>query len=297
MRAAAAIALSIALWLTATTADAAEPVGSPSLYVATGDGYAVAFKVEGGEVSVLGLDATAYCSVTEPGEYMKPALDAFFPLPTPMREGRHGPIAAEGGGDAFGSSSTTVQATLQGDRLVGKFKYVFSEESSHCQTGGYYGNRPAVPFEAVRYVPLSDPEAGPSVTGESGIYFSDAGPLEAYLRTDAGRVFVRGSIASRCRFEGAVAGRSPLFGSPTDPFLETDGSFGKAVRRRGTLGKGRRFFEPVSLSGVIGAEAIAGFYSHTRGIRVGAKQPHRCGTGPVAFSAPRYVPALSSPTG
>jgi hypothetical protein len=288
--------LASALAISAAPA-AAESVGSPPLYVATGDGYAIAFEVEGAKVSVLGLDATVYCSLTEPGEYSKPALDAFFPLPTPMREGRHGPIAREGEGDTFGSSWATVQATLQGNRLVGKFKYDFSEESSHCQTGGYYGNRPAVPFEAVRYVPMSDPEAGPSVEGESGIYFSAAGPLEVYLRTDAEHVFVRGSIASRCRFEGAVAGLSPLFGSPVDPAVEADGSFAEAIRQRGRLGKGRRFFEPVSLSGVIGAEAIAGFYSRTRGIRVGTKQPHRCGTGPIAFSAPRYVPALSAAAG
>jgi hypothetical protein len=297
MRTTAAIAALVALCLTATTAGAAEPVGSPPLYVATGDGYAVTFEVEGAKVSVLGLDATVYCSLTEPGEYSKPTLDAFFPLPTPMRERHLGLVAVEGEGDSFGSSRATVQATLEGDRLVGKFKYVLSEESSHCQTAGYYGNRPEVPFEAVRYVPVSDPEAGPAVEGESGIYFSDAGPLEVYLRTDAGRVFVRGSIASRCRFKGAVAGLSPLFGSPTAPAIEADGSFEESMRHRGTLGKGRRFFEPVSLSGVVGAEAIAGFYSRTRGIRTGTRQPHRCGTHAIAFSASRYAPTLSAPAG
>jgi hypothetical protein len=95
MRTVAAIAVLIAIGLTAASAGAAEPAGSPALYVATGDGYAVAFELEGGKVSVLGLDATVYCSLTEPGEYSEPAC-RLLPLadpdagwvPRPGRDGR-----------------------------------------------------------------------------------------------------------------------------------------------------------------------------------------------------------------
>jgi hypothetical protein len=291
----ASLCLMLASVLTpaATTGAEAANVAVPAqLYVGSGDGYSIAFEVEGEKVYVLSLDAEVYCSYTEPGELFKPRLYGFFPLPKLMREGHSGLIANESNGDNFGSETTFVQASLSGDKLVGKFGYDLSVESSHCQAGSYFPEPHSVDFEATRYVPASSPEASLPVAGESKIYFLDEEPLEVFIRVEGSELFLRGSVVSRCRFEARPAGRRSLFRSPTSTTLGDGGQFDSHARYRGKIRKGRRFFEPVSLTGEITGEAINGTYSRAIVTEFGSGRRHRCALRPLAFDSVRYLPTV-----
>jgi hypothetical protein len=85
MRTMAAIAVLIAICLTAATAGAAEPAEPPQIYVGSGDGHSIAFKVEAGRTFVLGLDATVYCISLEPQEPSKPTLNKSWSATSPTR--------------------------------------------------------------------------------------------------------------------------------------------------------------------------------------------------------------------
>lgn len=296
-----AVLLTASLLLVATAgsggARAAEPATGAQLFVGSGEGYSIAFEVQGSAVSVLGLDARVFCSFTEPRESLGARLNGFFPVPTLMSERPSGLTARESDGGRFGGEEATITATFDGARLVGEFNYRRGDDSYHCQSGGYYLDAPSrVFFEAVRWVPVTDPRAITRTPGESAVYFARASPIEVFLRVDGGRVYVRGSVASSCHFGGEDAAVDPLFASPTDPVVDPSGGFRDSARYGGAVGENRRFFEPVLLSGIVGEDSIAGFYSRTRVIAEGTRVQHRCGTRSLPFTADRYVPELGTST-
>lgn len=241
-----------------TGAEAANVAVPAKLYVGSGDGYSIAFEVEGEKVYVLSLDAEVYCSYTEPGELFKPRLYGFFPLPKLMREGHSGLIANESNGDNFGSETTFVQASLSGDKLVGKFGYDLSVESSHCQTGSYFPEPHSVDFEATRYVPASSPEASLPVAGESKIYFLDEEPLEVFIRVEGSELFLRGSVVSRCHSKRGppVGGRSSGHPHRRPWAMEVNSTHTPAARPLRVAGP-RRPGEQVSRRGRVGPRCAA----------------------------------------
>ena len=282
--------MSGAFGATAAAGSTPEPE-SRQLYFAEGNGWSIAFASEAGRVTVLGLDATVYCEELEPLEGRRAALDAFFALPTTMRGGPHGLVAVER--DGFGSTGASVQASLEGGKIVGKFEYVNSLQSSHCQTGGYYAEPAPVPFEAARYVPVASPEATlPTTPGESGsaFYFSVSGALEIYLRVARDRIFVRGEVTSECRFGNGPPGTDQLFPGPTVATLDERGRF--VVRRRfhGPIRRGATYAERILLSGRLDEASIEAHYSRAFVARRG-KWRRSCEVDSGALVVARYLPA------
>jgi hypothetical protein len=283
-------AILVASWLAAGTASAA----TPQLYVASGDGYSVAFKVEGAKTYVLGLDAMVYCSETEPQNLSKPGLRAFFPNPKPMREGPMGGLtASEGRGDGFGSTEAVVDAVPEGGKLVGHFEYVFSELSSHCQTGGYFGTRPEVTFEAVPYVPVDGSiPAPPFAETPVAVYYASEGPLEAFFTVFRSVFGLRGTVASGCH--GSTRKHPPRRGPLASEVLITHFAAGGAFDRKlRSLGPGglTAIHEAVTLTGTVGDASISGTYFNRIGFRPGKGPKRVCHTGPLPFRAVRYLPA------
>ena len=283
-------ALAAALLLSAGPAGAE----APQLYVATGDGYSVAFKVEGAKTYVLGLDATVYCSETEPQSLGKPGLRGFFSTPTPMREGATGALTASAdSGGQFGSRRAVVDAVPESGKLVGHFEYVFSELSSHCQTAGYFGTRPEVAFEAVPYVPVDGSTTPPPVSGTPvAVYYGAEGPLETFFTVFRSAFGLRGTVASGCQpsTRRHPPRRGPLASGVLIAQFAEDGALHRKLRSLGPGGL-TAIHEAVTLTGAVGDASIVGTYFKRIGIRP-EKGPKRvCHTGPLPFSAVRYLPS------
>jgi len=267
---------------------------SPQLYVGAGDGYSVALKVEGAKTYVLGLDATVYCSETEPQSVTKPSLQGFFAAATPMREGKKGGLtASQGDGGFFGSNVATVNAVPEGGKLVGHFKYVFSVLSSHCQTGGYFGNRPEVPFEAVPYAPvdrLTPPP--PFADAASAVYYGTEGALETFFTVFKSVFGLRGTVASACLATARKPPprRGPLASEVLIAKLAAGGAFHQKLKSLGPGGLAA-IHEAVTLSGAVGDASITGTYFDRIGTQLGKNRKRVCNTGPLPFSAVRYLPS------
>lgn len=270
---------------------------TPQLYVATSDGYSVAFKVEGGKTYLLGLDATVYCSENEPQSLSTPGLRGFFATPTPMREGKSGGLtASERRGDQFGSNEAIVDAVPEGGKLVGHFEYRFSELSSHCQSGGYFGTRPEVSYEAVPYEPVDgSTPAPPFADATSAVYYGTEGPLETFFTIFESAFGLRGTVASGCSasLKKRPPHRGPLASTVLIGTLGEGGSFHHKIKSLGPGGLAA-IHEAVTLSGSVGDEAIAGTYFDRIGTRLGKKRKRVCHTGPLPFRAVRYLPAPGS---
>lgn len=267
---------------------------SPQLYVASGDGYSVALKVEDANTYVLGLDATVYCSETEPQSGDKPSLQGFFATPTPMREGKKGGLtASQGDGGVFGSNVATVNAVPEGGKLVGHFQYVFSVLSSHCQTGGYFGNRPDVAFEAVPYAPVDGlTPSPPFAAAASAVYYGTEGALETFFTVFRSVFGLRGTVASACL--ATTKKPPPRIGALASEVLIAKFAEGGAFHQKlRSLGRGglTAIHEAITLDGTVGDEAITGTYFDRIGTRLGKKPKRICHTGPLPFHAVRYLPS------
>jgi hypothetical protein len=263
----------------------------PPLYVGSDPGYTVALKAEGSRVSVLALDAPIYCTFTEPQERFQGTM-SMFQGPTLMRAGRHGleaPLRPNGGPSSF------IDAAFHGPALSGTFALDLTEESAHCQTAGFDPARPAVDFEAVRYEPVGSGATLTPAKGETPIYYGGEGGTEVLLENARDQVEVRGAAPARCPIAGrkSAGARAPLFGDVTDAARGIDGSFLRTIKDKGKIG-GKSWSESRSVSGVVGDEEIAGFYSRTTTIRPAKGPPRRCTSGSLPFRAVRYLPAVGS---
>src|SRR3954447_18613643 len=69
---------------------ATAPATARTIYVGGGNDFTAAFKVEGGEHSVLGLDGIAPCHLTEPREEAGTEPFNIFRAPRSMHIGPHG---------------------------------------------------------------------------------------------------------------------------------------------------------------------------------------------------------------
>jgi hypothetical protein len=271
--------LALALLLPARAAAEA-----PQIYVGSGQGYSVAFKVEAGRTSVLALDAPIYC--TELRERF-PATMSMFQGPTLMRAGRHGleaPLRPNGGPSSY------VGAAFDGVALSGTFVLDLTEESIHCQTVGFTAARPEVHFKALRYEPVGSGATLPPRKDEIPIYYGSEGGTEVLLETTSGSVVFRGAAPAKCPVAGRrpAAAQLPLFGDVTEA-ESGEGSFHRTFKRRGKSWKESR-----SVSGVVGDEEIAGFYTRSTVTWLAKDSPRRCTTGALPFRAVRYLPAAGS---
>jgi hypothetical protein len=265
---------------------------SPQIYVGSGPAYTVAFKVDGSAVSVLALDAPLFCSETGPSHDFGPGSISAFRTPTPMRQGPDGLEALLGGG---GGPSSKIEATFDGTKLSGAFAFDFSEESFHCQTAGFYAARPEVPFEAALYEAVGTGPTLPAAAGERPIYYGSEGGTEVLLETVKDSIEVRGAAASKCPVKGVKpsAPLTSLFDDVVGAKRKADGSFARTIRAHGKIGH-KAWSESTSVTGVVGDEEIAGFYSRSTTVRPKNASPRSCTTGSLPFRAVRYLPAAGS---
>jgi hypothetical protein len=266
---------------------------SPQLYVGSGNGYLIVFKVEAGRTYVLGLDTTVYCVSLEPWEPSKPTLNAFFPEPKVMKERPDGLVATEEGGDVFSSRGLTVHAAFDGDKLVGSFVYAVSEFSYHCQTAGYYGTRPEVPFQAVRYEPVDgSAPVPPLVNGTPAVYYGTEGPLETYFSVFPKEFGMRGTVLSGCLagVKKRPTRRGPISSELQIASFGDDGTFRDRLHSLGPHGI-TAIKEAIGIAGIVGGETITGTYFDRIVTRLGKKRKRICHTGPLPFRAQRYLPA------
>lgn len=275
--------IALALFLPAGAAAA-----SPEIYVGSNSEYTVVFKVESGAVSVLGLDAPFYCSETGPSNSFGPGTIGVFKRPARMREGTNVLEAPLGGG---GGPSSKIEATFGGTTLIGSFTFDFSEESFHCQTAGFYPARPEVAFEAVRYEPVGSGGTLAPAKDETPVYYGSEGGTEVLLEPNAKSVVFRGAAPARCPVAGkkATKGSGPMFGDVIDTDRE-GGAFHRTIRHRGRT-DAKAWSELASVSGVVGEDEIAGFYTRSTTVRPAKASPRRCTTGALPFRAVRYLPA------
>jgi hypothetical protein len=270
---------------------ASAAAATPEIYVGSNAGYTVVFKVEGSRVSALGLDAPLYCSETGPSHHFGPGTISVFKRPTLMRQGPGGLEALLGGG---GGPSSKVEVTFDGTKLTGTFAFDYSEESFHCQTAGFYFTPPEVPFEAVRYEAVGSGATLPPATDEVPVFYGSEGGTEVLLEPNVKSVVFRGAAPSKCPLAGkrAPQGLAPMFGDVIDTDHEGD-SFHRTIHRDGETGR-RAWSEARSVSGVVGADEIAGFYTRSTTVRAPESSPRRCTTGALPFRAVRYLPAAGS---
>jgi hypothetical protein len=283
----------IAVLLVALAMPATAAAEAPQIYVGSGAGYSVAFKVEGSKVYVLGLDATIYCEVLEPREASEPALTGFFAAPKLMRQKGAGLIATEGDTYPFGPRPVRVGAKFEGEKLVGSFEYRAGEESGHCQSGGYFGTPPSVPFEAVRYVPVDGSvPVPPFASAASAVYYGTKGPLETFFSVFGSALGLRGTVASDCLAakKQRAAGHGPLSSAVLITRLADGGSFDKKILANGPHGLAS-IKETITLTGSVGDASLTGTYLDRIRTRLSHRRKRVCHTGPLPFRAVRYLPA------
>jgi hypothetical protein len=279
----------------------------PPLYVGSGPGWSIAFKVEGAKVSIIGLDATVYCEKFIPQRKMAPAVWKFFPTPALMRGEDDGLTGSEGSGTPKSEWRMQVDATVAGEEIRGSFEYLQTGEPGWCQTVDYpaSGNPAEVPFEAVRYELAHG--APPSASVDRAVYYGSRGPLETFFTVSGSHLALRGTVGSGCLLRTAKRGpgRRPLdpnllsaFKAPIPilsgilkPSLSSDGTSFREKLRTPPAWAYDGFGEAIRVAGSVSDEAITGTYYrrfHTYFPKPGKRV---CQTGPLPFRAQRYLPA------
>jgi hypothetical protein len=292
----AAMALLVAFALTAS-ASAAEP---PRIFISLDNGHAVVLKVEGAQVSVLALATEVHCVV--PAEDAEgPALQEIegFRAPRPLRPSRDGLAAEESRSSLFDSGSVAVNHVVVGAKtIVGDLEAHHSGEGEgSCQTSAseVTSADAAVPFEAVEFVPVSDPRARAPYPGEVSFFYARTPTLEAYLWTTSEyAIGIRGRAALPCQGPAPLASRerSSLFDRIGRAGLVDHSRFRTADRFSG-LGPSH-LRQSTWLSGRLAPDAITGAY----GRRESGRNKHgrwSCEVSRTAYEAIRYVPALTAP--
>jgi hypothetical protein len=262
-----------------------------TLYVGDEPEYAVAFKVEAGLPYVLEVAGTAHCYLTEPYKGVGGSDFSVFSIPRPMRATPDG-FAAADSGERFGRYSAQIKAAFSEEAATGTLTYDESEESFHCETA-----RSGVPFEARRFGPIGSAGLVAPAADERSVYYGSSGSIEAFLRPSGEMVGgIRGSFVPECRIgrQAPSATPRPLFGTPVFAAEDQDGRFRHRVEYPGRTRSGGRFRETATLSGRVKNAAITGTYLRERISKSGEGPPHRCTTGPLSFSAVRYLPVAAS---
>jgi hypothetical protein len=279
----------MAIWLAliALLAVDATPAAARTLYVGGTRNYSVALKSEAGGHYVIQLAGAAKCHFNEPHEDLGLTGFSMFQAPTLMRERRGEWVAGSSQYETFGSGSGVVRVTFGADLATGTYAYEYSLESEHCNTGG------RVPFKARRYVPAGTAEAGPPIPRLAKTYYGNRGPIEVYLAVRGDSVGgIRGDFVSACRTGRRKAGApQPLFAVPKAFKRGPDDRFAGRETAAGAMGHGERFKESFALAGKVGHDEVTGTYHRVRTITRGHRQLEHCVTGPLRFSAERYVPA------
>lgn len=213
-----------------------------------------------------------------------------FQGPTAMHAGRNG---LEARLRPAGGPRSYVSASVEDGKLTGTFLLDVTEESAHCQTSDYAAAKPQVRFEAVRYEPAGSGATRPAAKGEIPVYYGNEDGVEVLFETLNGSVDFRGAAPAACPVTGKqpAGQRAPLFGDIEDARLDESNSFGRAFHRQGQIGD-NSWSEATSISGAIEGGTISGTYSRTTITRTKKGSPQQCKTGPLAFSAARYLPAL-----
>lgn len=277
----------------AASATAAVAPEATEIYVAGSTENAIAFKVEGDQVSVLAIAATMYCSNTEPIEEGEATVFGLLAAPLPMRATESDLTAHERGVGQFGWRRIGVEAAFSGEKLVGRFNVVQGEGTGRCQTGNYFGSSGTrVPFEATRFVPVGSPSAIPNGFDTAPVYFGINGKIEVFFASDGRHVVTRGASVSRCPVDGSAASRRSLFGeSPVANKLGERGKFERRSTYRPWAVLSQR--ENGWMTGDVSARAVTGTYQRETVLHPLTTMVGRCTDAPIRFRARRYVPAVS----
>lgn len=283
----------------AAFAGAAEP---PRIFIGLGDGHAIALKAEGAQVSVLALATQVQCVV--PAEDAEgPALQEIegFRAPRPLRPSPDGLRAEESRSSPFDSGSVAVDHVVLGSTtIVGDLEAHHSGEGEgSCQTraDGITTGDAAIPFEAVEFVPASDPRAGTPYPEEVPFFYARTPTLDAYLwMTSEYAIGIRGRAAHHCQGPAPRTSRtrSSLFDQIGHAGLVDHRRFRTADKFSG-LGPSH-LRQSTGLSGRLWPEAVTGVYRR----RESGRNRHgrwRCEVPRTAYEAVRYVPALTAPAG
>jgi hypothetical protein len=268
-----------------------------SIYLASGPGYSLTFKAEGGRVFATFLGSTTYChgDGSHKDERNEGSFSSFKERPVELhRAGAHLRLVIDEE-SPFESDLQTIDAELRPDGIVGSYSKVSSGEGlgGTCQTNSYEGD-PGVPFEAVRYVPLGSDQAAASDPGAQAVYFANTDPFEIYFWVGGGRMEARGSAGRSCagRWHGYYPRRQAFELSSTLHLTRAGGRF-DARSGEGT------YFE-VESSRILGAVGDREIVGSLRLRAVAWRHGHSyfwcraTGSGKngnVGYRAIRYVPA------
>jgi hypothetical protein len=302
MRIAAVWLSALFLVLVPATAAAASPQ-PPRIFLSLGNGHALAFKVEGETTSILALATEVRCVV--PAESAEgPVVREIegFRAPTLLRPSPTGLQAIERTGRVFDSGSVSVdEVVVDGTTIVGQLEAAHAGEGeASCQTGDPSVSLAdtAIPFEAVEFVPASDPRAGTPYPKEVPFYYGRTPSLEVYTWANSEYLLgIRGRAAPEC--EGPVPKkrgmRASLFDRPLHAGLVGHQRFRVVEEFRGRGDP--PLTESTVLTGELTGEAIDGtFFRHESGRNKHGRW--RCEVPRTAYEAVRYVPAaISAPAG
>ncbi len=289
------LAAFLAASLLAALAIGTAVASAATLYVGDSKDYSVAFRAEEDRLYVLELAGTVDCYYNEP--HMDAGRAGFSSFAAPKllvpNSGSEDPrpTAEDSRGFLHGAGTGQVWAELTGGSVTGSYAYGTSEESFHCDTGFPLGK---LPFETARYEPIGSPGTAAPAGGELGVYYGNEGPVEVFLRTPKGAVGgLRGTFVSECQVEGGHRGsrRRSLFSLPAGAKQSADGEFRSSAKIAGKLRHGATYAETMTISGRVEAGAVTGTYKRVRTAKPKRGRARRCVTGPLPFSAVRYLPA------
>jgi hypothetical protein len=271
-----AVALALVVALTAAVSAAAS-----TLYVGDTKEYSIAFKAEGTQLYIVEFAGPTDCYFTEPLEDAGQSGFNVFAAPKLMRRERDGFYA-----ETYFGEHARVRAELGNEEVSGDYSFEEGEEGFHCDTGSS-----PKPFQAVRYLPTG---GGPIPTRtERPVYYGSEDQIEIFLRADAEEAYgIRGTFVPSCRVHHskAIPNRHAFFPKPAAAKVGEDGGFEQEAEESGRTRSGARYKEKLSLTGTVAEGTVTGTYFRVRTVKPRRKAARRCVTGPIAFSAARYLP-------
>lgn len=297
--------LALTLLLVAALVSAASARAETSVYVVEQPGLSLVLKAEGGDVYATYLRARIICRGA--GSHWEESNEAthraFEDGPVKMRRRGSSLHLRRGRSGPFDSSSETIEAKIEQDRIVGTFSSFASGEgiggSCESDAPGFEpesGERePPVAFEARRYVPLgSSLETDRNASAED-LYFAHSRGLEIYLSVAGGNVTqVRGTALLLCaNRKGTIPARRRQLGLDPPYAIGADRSFdAREELDYGFRAREARLTGTVADGEVVGSLRIAGLNRSRDRKRIAS----RCLTGPlggdgyIGYSATRYLP-------